>query len=49
MSAHAPACQPHAIHRTLLAIKHQNPQLRFVFEFDATSQAAASVTAIAGH
>src|SRR5689334_10195988 len=49
ISAQACVCQPHVTHRTLLATNHQNPASRRDFFCDATSQAANSVTAMAGH
>src|SRR6478736_7042704 len=49
MSAHACTCQAHAIHNTLLAMNHQKPCPRRFRLCDATSHAATSVTAMAGH
>src|SRR6185295_2824042 len=49
ISAHARTCHAHAIHKTLLAMNHQKPISRRWRFCDATSQAANSVTAMAGH
>src|SRR6188472_1065812 len=49
ISAQAWSCQPQITHSTLLAMKHQNPQLRFFLCWDPTSHAAMSVIAMAGH
>jgi hypothetical protein len=49
MSAYACACTPQAIHSTLLRRKSQNPRRRRTGLLDATSHAAATVTAMAGH
>jgi len=49
ISAQAPTCQAHTIHNTLLAMNHQKPAARRLLWREATSQAAKSVTAMAGH
>ena len=49
MSAYALSCHPQTIHRTLLTIKHQKPQLRLLLVCDPTSHAATSVITMAGH
>jgi hypothetical protein len=49
MSAYALSCHPQTIHRTLLMIKHQKPQLRLFLVCDPTSHAATSVITMAGH
>lgn len=48
-SAHADVCQPQAIQSKLLSMKAQKPISRRAFFGEATSQAAITVTAIAGH
>src|SRR5262245_48363964 len=49
INAHACACHAHTTHNTLLTMKTQKPASRRDFVRDATSQAASSVTAMAGH
>jgi hypothetical protein len=49
MSAYALSCHPQTIHRTLLTIKHQKPQLRLFLVCDPTSHAATNVITMAGH
>jgi hypothetical protein len=49
ISAQACAWIAHAIHAMLLAMKHQNPMVRFRELRDATSHAARTVMTIAGH
>src|SRR5215216_4744369 len=49
MSAQACACQPQPIHKTLLTRKTQKPALRRRVDREATSQAASSEAAKAGH
>jgi len=48
-SAQEPVCQPQAIQSALLARKTQKPISRRRLWVDATSQAASTVTSIAGH
>src|SRR5690349_132405 len=49
ISAYARSPQPQTIQSTLLARNNQKPQLRLNFRCEPTIQAAATVTAIAGH
>ncbi len=49
ITAHAFADQPHAIQRTLLPRKSQKPHLRRASAVEPVSQAAMTVTTIAGH
>jgi len=49
ISAYALALRPQIIHITLLKRKSQNPQVLLSFVCEATSQAATTVTSIAGH
>ncbi|HEX6176415.1 MAG TPA: hypothetical protein VF089_20600 [Candidatus Binatia bacterium] len=47
--AQARACQPQMIQSTLLTKKHQKPIMRRIFRCEPMSQAALTVTTIAGH
>ena len=49
IKANALACKPHQIHKTLLTRKTQKPTLRFFSFEEAISQAAMTVTPMAGH
>lgn len=48
MSAHAPSCQPHTIHRMLLGMNHQNPCCRRRFDREAISHAATALASLPG-
>ena len=47
--AQARACQPQTIQSALLNKKHQNPIILRIFRCEPMSQAAITVTTIAGH